>query len=172
MSLSGPGFCRLFPTSVSLDDLEPVFQSNCRAFIGALESAGAKVSISATFRPPQRAAMMHFSWMIAKAKMDPAAVPVIDGVDIQWNHGNPTETIEAASEMVKTYGIAYPPALVSRHSQRLAIDMTIDFNGKQILELPNQSIDVNQPSLLYATGARYGVIKLVSDQPHWSSDGH
>jgi hypothetical protein len=164
MPFAGPEWVSMFPTSKSLDDLVEPFQSNCRAFIAALEEKGATVTISATYRPVERAAMMHWCCMIAPANgeagMDPDAVPLIPGVDIQWNLGTPEETIAASKAMREGYGIVYPAALISRHTQHLAIDMTI--TGQYGMS----------PSALWAYGATFGVIKLISDLPHWSSDGH
>ena len=169
---AGKDWCKQFPTSVSLDDLISPFKENCKAFIAALEAAGAKVSIAATFRPPERAYLMHYCCMIAFSKMDPAAVPPMAGVDIQWDLGNAPDSIRAASDMAKGYDIAFPAALVSRHTQRRAIDMTVSFQGNATLELPHIEIRSTVPSTLWAAGATFKVIKLISDPPHWSDDGH
>jgi hypothetical protein len=111
---------------------------------------------------------MHNCCMIApmngEAGMDPNEVPPMAGVDIIWNLGDPAETVAACKAMRERYGIAYPAALVSRHTQRLAIDMTI--SGDNIPEGQD----------LYNWGAKFGVIKLplsvLNDPPHWSTDGH
>lgn len=156
---AGPEWVKLWPTSTSLEDLIDPFKTNCQAFIAGLEAHAASVAISATYRPPERCYLMHWACMIAKAKQDPASVPPMVGVDIQWDFGTPEATIAACSAMMKAFGIVYPAALVSRHSQRRAIDMTIS-------NAPYQGEE------LYAMGARYGVIKLRTDTPHWSDDGH
>lgn len=160
---AGPAWCEKFPTSVSLEDLTSPFRENCKAFIAALEADGAKVAISATYRPAERAALMHWCCMIAPANgeagMDPDAVPTIPGVNIQWNLGTPEATVAASRAMRLRYGIVYPAALVSRHTQRRAIDMAIT-------GAPVSGAD------LYAKGVNFGVIKLLSDPPHWSDDGH
>ncbi len=81
------------------------------------------------------------------------------GVDIQWDLGTPELSIAAAEAMVRGYGIAYPAALVSQHTRRLAIDMSIvghPLSGQALWDL----------------GKTYGIIKLVSDGPHWSNNGH
>ncbi len=91
--------------------------------------------------------------------MSSATVPAMSGVDIQWNLGNQADTVAACKAMMKGYGIVYPAALVSRHTERLAIDITISkcqLSGKPLWDL----------------GKSFGVIKLESDPPHWSSDGH
>jgi len=160
---AGPAWVKLFPTSTSLDDLVEPFQSGCRAFIASLEASGAAVIISATYRPPERAYLMHYCSMIADNGQAPDSVPPMAGVDIEWNLGTPQATIAACKAMMAAYGIAYPAALVSRHTQRLAIDMTI-------IDPPAQG------NALYALGAPFGVIKLplsvLNDPPHWSNDGH
>jgi hypothetical protein len=160
MQPAGPDWCSQFPTSTSLDDLQQPFQENCRKFIAELEERGAVVKISATYRPPERAYLMHYCCMIAQGKQDPALVPPMAGVDIQWDLGSPEATRAACAAMMKGYGIVFPAALVSRHTQRRAIDMTI--SG------PYGMSD----SALWEFGARFGVIKLVTDAPHWSTDGH
>ena len=106
------------------------------------------------------------------------------GVDIAWLHktnGKPDVPASraAAAAMQRKYAIKYPAALVSRHTQRRAIDMTIswtgtlsvrDFNGKlhRIASAPRNGSNAE----LIAVGKTFGVIKLVTDPPHWSDDGH
>ena len=109
----------------------------------------------------------------------------MDGVDIQWVHidsdGNPdpTTSVLAAAQMVAGYGIVFKPALTSRHTQGLAIDMSITWQGN--LSIRNAAGDLvvitssprnGNNSDLWSAGVTYGVIKLATDPPHWSSDGH
>lgn len=77
------------------------------------------------------------------------------------------------------YQIAFPAALTSRHTQRRAIDMTIswkgtlkitDFNG-QAHAISTGPRNGSNPQLIMV-GKTFGVVKLVSDPPHWSDDGH
>jgi hypothetical protein len=177
--LSGPQWCARFPTSTSCDDLLPEFRDKVLAFISAMKRAGAGVSIAATYRPPERAYLMHWCSLIGNTGQDIAAVPPMSGVDIDWSHGGEFgEARAAARAMIKAYAIRYPPSLTSRHTQRRAIDMTIewsdtlpirDFNGnlKNVTSLPR----TGQNSDLVKVGATFGVIKLVKDPPHWSDDG-
>jgi D-alanyl-D-alanine dipeptidase len=148
-----------FPTSTSTTDLVEPFRSNLEAFIGKLREEGASVTISATYRPAERAYLMHYCCMIAQSKMDPALIPPMEGVDIQWDLGNAEATYTAANQMMKAYGIAFPAALASRHTQRRAIDMTVHGTTKSHAELVSM-------------GKTFGVIKLETDPPHWSDDGH
>ena len=185
MPLSGPQWVAQFPTSRSLDDLVEPFQTNARRFVSALTAANATVTISASFRPPQRAYLMHYSFQIAKTLIDPTAVPLIDGVDIQWAHtagdGSVDEQAshQAATAMVQGYGIVFSPALTSLHSDGLAVDMNISWNGNLVI------VDANGATAPIASlprscanrqlqqiGATYGVIKLATDPPHWSLTGH
>jgi hypothetical protein len=100
---------------------------------------------------------MHWCCLIADSGQDPAAVPAMAGVEIDWTHdGDVVAARTAARAMKAAYGIAYPAALVSRHTQRRAIDMTIH----------------NAPDDVVALGASFGVHKLLTDPPHWSDDGH
>ena len=185
---SGPQWCSRFPGSKSVADLLPDFRDVVRAFISQMQDGGATVTVSATFRPPERAYLMHWCSRIAGYRdkdtgeivRDPpfAATPMA-GVDIDWTHAGDTHAARAAArQMVDGYGIAYPAALVSRHTQRRAVDMSIhwsgalkvtDFNGLvHIIDSAPRSGD--HPDLV-AVGKTFGVIKLKSDPPHWSDDG-
>src|SRR5262249_6641788 len=146
---------------------------------------GATVTIAATLRPPERAYLMHFSYMVANGQIDARNVPAMAGVNIDWVHRTAdgqfdlTATKKAAQDMVKGYGIVYAPALVSRHSQGLAIDMNITWTKAtlQVKDASGNVVNVTgakngaDNTQLHAVGATYGVIKLVKDKPHWSSDG-
>lgn len=182
MRIPGADWALEFPTSASLEDLASPFQENARAFIAAMEASGAMVKISATYRPPERAYLMHWCCLVAGYKdekgifhqVPPGYVPSMAGVDIDWSCvGNLKAARAAAAEMRNAYGIVYPAALESRHTQRLAIDMTIAV--EKPIEVATKDGDwvlVTQQSGLWAIGATYGVHKLPSDPPHWSSDGH
>jgi hypothetical protein len=185
MPPSGPSWVTQFPTSRSVTDLVDPFRTNVTNFLAALAAASATVTISATFRPPQRAYLMYYSFLIGNNSIDPATAPAHDGVDIQWVHlddsGNPdgVASQQAAAAMAGAYDIVFQPSLTSRHTQALAIDMTISWQGdltitdangnaSTITSLPRSGAN----SDLQAIGATYGVIKLATDPPHWSSDGH
>ncbi len=43
--------------------------------------------------------------------------------------------------------------------------------GKTIVTKLNIETPIKNNSDLYSVGASYGVIKLISDPPHWSDDG-
>jgi hypothetical protein len=178
--LSGPQWCARFPTSAKLDDLTPEFGDACRAFLSALKKAGATVSIAATYRPVERAYLMHWCCMVGGSGQDPAGVPPMKGVNIDWKHGGSiVKARAAAQQMMAAYQIKFPAALVSRHTQRRAIDMTIgwtgtlkirDFHG-EVQSISTGPRNGSNPKLI-AVGATFGVIKLSSDPPHWSDDGH
>jgi hypothetical protein len=81
--------------------------------------------------------------------------------------------------MVRGYDIVFQPVLASRHTQGLAIDMDITWQGSltiadaqggttTISSLPRSGGN----GALQAVGNSYGVKKLATDPPHWSSDGH
>lgn len=149
---AGISWCKQFPTSTSLEDLLEPFKTNCKNFINYLEQNGAKVTIATTYRPESRAFLMHYCCLVANGQLDPTKVPIVPGIDIEW-------TVEGAKEMMRGYGIIYPAALVSEHTKRLAIDMDItgfNLSGRALWDL----------------GATYGVHKLPSDPPHWSSTGN
>jgi hypothetical protein len=177
---AGPQWCARYPASQSLDDLLPDFGDKVHAFISQMQKAGASVSIADTFRPPERAYLMHWACMIGGSGQDPAAVPAMAGVAIDWTCGDAVATARnAARQMMAGYQIQFPAALESRHTQRRAVDMTIGWNGTlTITDFDGQDHtiasgprDGSNPQLI-AVGATFGVIKLISDPPHWSDDGH
>jgi hypothetical protein len=185
MPLSGPTWVQQFPTSKSLDDLVDPFRTNVQNFLAALSAAGAIVSIADTLRPQQRLDLMYYSFQIAHSEFDPAQVPPIPNVDIQWVHtddqGNPdpAASAAAAAQMVASYGIVYGPALHSLHATGEAIDMDISWEGDLTIANSDGSTAVissephnGQNPDLHQVGATYGVIKLLSDPPHWSLTGH
>jgi hypothetical protein len=122
---------------------------------------------------------MHYSFRIAREALDPATVPAMQGVDIEWvhrdarGHVNLAASRAAASAMVSGYSIVFRPALNSNHTRGLAIDMTVtNYINKNINNGSGQAVLVRNAANLHALGATYGVHKLATDPPHWSSDGH
>lgn len=178
-SLSGAHWVAFFPTSRSIDDLAEPFRSNVTAFVKALRNAGADLSVSATFRPEERAYLMHFAWRIAREDLDPAEVPAKPSVPITWRHPTPAKSRAAARDMVNGYSIAFKPSLTSRHTAALAIDMTISWSGTlSIRQQDGTTLAIDTTprngsnSRLIAVGHGYDVIKLLNDPPHWSDNGH
>jgi hypothetical protein len=182
--VSGSDWVKQFPTSTDVNDLISPFRENVQRFIQAMTDAGATTEISATYRPKERAYLMYYSFRIAREGLNPVDVPAMDGVDIDWVHRKGNGQIDlhaskdAAEDMVNAYGIVYRPALNSNHTARLAIDMTISWDGTLAIEnAQGTTVKITsgprsgQNSKLVAVGKSYGVIKLVSDPPHWSSNG-
>jgi len=170
---SGAQWVSRFPGSTSLADLEPAFQASATSFIDALKQAGAVVHIAATYRPRERAYLMHYSSMIVRGEIDPEDVPAMNGVNIDWVHDTDAESIQAAHAMVTGFGIVFPPALISRHTERAAVDISITgIIGRTIKDASGQDVLIHHMSDLFPVGASYGARKLVSDPPHWSDNGH
>ncbi|TAK83948.1 MAG: hypothetical protein EPO09_21150 [Aquabacterium sp.] len=116
---------------------------------------------------------MHYSSKISRGDIKADKVPAMDGVNIDWVHDSDDGSKKAASAMAKGYTIVYPPALISRHTEKAAVDMTItSIIGKKIKNASGEEVEIKKLSDLNAVGATYGVNKLVSDPPHWSDDGH
>jgi hypothetical protein len=167
-----------FPNSDSLDLLDPVFQTKAKSFVAALKTAGASVQVSATRRNKTRAWLMHFCCLIAKNPATAADVVKNPECDIIWDHGDSHATQRGAQEMMTCFNIAFPAALKSRHIDGKAVDMTIGWTGTlTIKDGRGRMIAITAPrdgsnTALHAVGASYGVVKLASDPPHWSSDGH
>jgi len=173
-----------FPGSKDVIDLEPVFRNNVSKFLSALGTANASLSITSTFRPSERAYLMHWSWKITKGIVTGETIPPKPGVNIIWWHGNPDDTRRAAQEMVAGYGIGnlgVAPALSSRHTERKAIDMRITWAGPlRIKKADGQLRTITAPprdgtnAQLIEVGKTYNVIhflNVLKDAPHWSTDG-
>jgi hypothetical protein len=181
--LSGSAWVRRFLGSTSTTSLSPRFRTSVDAFVTAMRDAYIRVIVSATYRPPERSYLMHWSWKIVHGT-SPTVVPPLAGVDIEWVHPVANASIEAARQMVQAFGmdgLRTPPALRSLHNERNAIDMTIAWSGAvtvadqrgrtvRIASLPRTGMNRD----LQAVGATYGVTKFVggdADKPHWSKTG-
>lgn len=182
--LSGAAWVRRFPGSTSVNDLELAFRANVSRFLSALQTAGATLRITSTFRPPERAYMMHFAWKIVRGLIAPKDVPPKPGVAIIWDHGDFAASKRGAQEMVDGFGLGHlnvAPALNSRHTERKAIDVKIAWNGTltirradgQSVTIPSEPRNGINPDLM-KVGATYNVIHFHNppkDVPHWSTDG-
>jgi hypothetical protein len=171
--------------STSVEDLVEPFRANAKAFIKALQDAGATVDVSTTKRSDKRAYLFHWCWKIGLGKSKPSEATAMIGVDIEWDHGDVEKSKKGAKEMIDGFGLAVPPAstnapaLTSNHVPGTAIDMTITWIGTMMIKKKDGSeesilfmSDVNKNTKLHSVGATYGVKKLATDAPHWSSDGH
>jgi len=185
--LSGAQWANRFPGSASTNDLVSPFKENVNAFIAALKAAGASVRISATYRPKERAYLMHWAHKIGRNGTSSTKAPLMDGVNIEWTHPTDAESVRASLDMVNAYGIGVlsadtPPALETLHTSRQAIDMSISWNGElSIADVNGETTKITtEPrtgmnAQLKIVGASYGVIKFVGgerDRPHWSMTGH
>jgi hypothetical protein len=171
--------------SESMDDLADPFKSNVKAFIKALEDAGATVKVNATRRSDKRAYLFHWSWLIGLAKAKPSAAKAMAGVEIEWDHGDAAKSKAGAQEMVSGFGLAVPPkstvapSLTSHHIAGKAIDMEITWTGDLNVKKKDGTVvavpfmkDPNSNTKLHAVGESYSVKKHKTDAPHWSTDGH
>jgi hypothetical protein len=174
---SGVQWCSRFPGSKSVSALVDPFKTCVQKLLAAMHVAAPPVSVTidSTFRPPERAYLMHFAWQIAHGEIAPADVPPKPGVNIIWAHPN---GLAAAKAMVKGYGMVFPAALLSNHEKGLAIDMDLAWSGNLSIEDDNGAARVvstlprdGMNSELQRVAATYGVLKLASDPGHWSVDG-
>jgi len=166
------------------------FSTNAQAFIAALRSAGAHVVIKSTYRPSNRAFLMHWSWKITRSEAHPQRIPVREGVNIRWDHEDDEghysheKSVAAAQAMVREYETGHsqlPPALTTKHTEGNAVDLTISWNGNLTIRNRDgtESIITSIPrsgmnKALKIVGATYGVIKFRGgsrDKPHWSDTG-
>jgi len=127
--LSGAQWCSRYPGSAKLEDLDVPFKDDLKAFLDACKAAGVVWHVTQTYRPPQRAYLMHYAWKVAKGQVAPAAVPAYSGEGeaprIKWAHEKKEDSIKAAQAMVNGYGIVFAPALKSNHSGKTAVDMSV-----------------------------------------------
>ena len=164
--------------------MTPGFRDKVNRFIAALKAANASVKISETYRSRERAYLMYYAYAIARENFSPTRVPTVEGVNICWLHGGSegapdlAASKKAAEQMVVAYNIAFKPTLNSLHVERRAIDMTIGWQGDlKIVDGVGIPISIRTDPrngnnvALHKIGATYGVIKLVSDPPHWSDSG-
>jgi hypothetical protein len=167
-----------FGNSHKTADLVPGFREDVERFIAAMRAGGANIQISSTRRNKVRAYLMHFSWRIAKGEIAASNVPPEPGCQIIWDHGNTAKSRAAAQEMKDLFNIAFKPSLTSNHIAGKAIDMTISWNGTlNMVDGQGRAVAVPPPSpgslnaKLHRIGASYNVLKLLSDPPHWSTNG-
>ena len=168
-----------WPNRNSLDVLAEPFKTNAIKFVAALRAAGATVKVNDTKRSITRGKLMRNSWDVAKGLVEPNKAPAIEGVDIEWDHGDLAASRRAAAEMVALFGIKKQPSYTSNHYKGLAIDMTISWTG--ILKIKSAdgrtSFEIGAPrngtnAKLHEVGATYKVYhKLPDDPPHWSVTG-
>jgi hypothetical protein len=171
--------------STSVDDLVDPFKANVKAFIKALEDAGATVDVSTTKRSDKRAYLFHWCWKIGLGKAKASQASKMVGVDIEWDHGDAEKSKKGANEMITGFGLAVPPnstnapSLTTNHTPGKAIDMDITWTGTMKIKKKDGTEEsvpfmasVNENKKLHAVGASYGVKKLKTDAPHWSQDGH
>jgi hypothetical protein len=178
--LSGSHWVDNFPTSKLISDLASPFRQKVEAFQKSLIDAGCQVIVSATHRPKERAYLMHYAATIDRKEIAPNYVPMMAGVDIEWVHYTNAGSLQGAQDMVEAYGIGgNPVALNSRHTQRLAIDWNVTWNGKiNVKDAKGQIVTLSDPpnaalnQALWTIGSSYGVYKLSNDPPHWSVDGY
>ncbi len=170
---SGPSWCNEFAVSRSLLTLVEPFRSNAVAFVDALRSAGAAVTIGMTRTPRERAYLIYWSWRIATGTVDPAWVPAMSGVEIDWTHGGNAEAAHTSAILMKhQFGIKSAPSLHGRHTEGRAFHMKVQFGwALSIADRERKHWPVACQSDLLPVGKRYGVVKLIDVPYHWSDDG-
>jgi hypothetical protein len=183
--LSGAQWCARFPGSKDVSKLRPSFQLPVSDFISAIESAGGSVKVNATYRPPERAYLMEWCWMVFRGRVEPGNVPSRDGVNINRVHLTKERSIAAATSMSRAYDMdrlhTKPAGDKSLHCIGEAVDMNIGWKG--VLAIQDSAGDTVEISStprdgmnqeLAEVGLTYGVVKFrggAADRPHWSTNG-
>ena len=177
--LSGAHWTKQFPGSNQVDALIDPFKKNVTSFMGMLHSNKAGISVAATYRPPERAWLMHWAWYIAKGKKSYSEIATIPNpykIDIVWDHGDKKSTVKAAQAMVDAYKMKHKAALSSRHTERRAIDMNIS-GLPEILKIDGKDNPIGteeateNEALWFISEHQFAVVKRADDPPHWSVDG-
>ena len=185
-TLSGSAWCAKFPTGTTIGELtDATFQADVQAFHDAMKAAATaanklSISIAATFRPVNRAHLMHYAYEVYNGTTSPAdanKAAAAANIDINWDHGNLATSKAKAGEMVTTYDIDYAPSLTSRHTEGKAIDWTISWSGSLMIAKKGETDKQDctgggvASAKLHEVGESYGVHKHPTDRPHWSTDG-
>ena len=195
--LSGAHWSARFPDSRSVSTLAGAFRRGVFAFIATMRHARITVRVISTLRPPERAYLMHYSWLVAKRRLSPTKVPYFAGhgrrdppVGICWVHVNGrgadrSASFAAARRLASALGVAAhrtAPLLASLRTTGLAIDMSTiwsrrvtirDATGHAVIIRSAPRDGLNK--VLISVGASYGVIHFqpasrASDD--WSVNGH
>lgn len=198
-SLSGAAWAKQFPASASLDALAPGFREKVKGFYAAMGDAGIERTVHTTYRPAERAYMMHYAWMVWKGQISAAKVPAFkpakgqSQVGICWQHTDADGKFDAkasraaADRLVGAFALKrtnkVAPALNTLHTPRLAVDMDMKWaaRGVTIAEKDGDLVKIttsprsSMNAKLIAVAKTYGVIHFINgskDPNHWSSTGH
>jgi hypothetical protein len=184
--LSGTEWCAKYPTGTTIAELtDATFRDGVQAFRDAMVAAATaanklSISIAATFRPVNRAHLMHYAYNVANGLTTPADANKASaeaGIHINWDHGDLATSKARASDMVTSYEIKYAPSLTSRHTEGKAIDWTISWSGSLMIAKKDEKDKLDctgggeASTNLHDVGESYGVHKHPTDRPHWSTDG-
>jgi hypothetical protein len=142
------------------------------AFATAMKHAGITVRTLSTLRPPERAYLMHYSWLVAKRKLSPLKVPGFAAskkhppVGICWVHAtahgtSKPQSMAAASKLAAAFHVASmgtTPTLTSLRTEGEAIVISTTWTSRRIT-IKNAS----GHSVVIRTGPRNGLnAKLIA----------
>lgn len=110
-------------------ELESGFGGDLQKFIDMLKANNITPSLESAYRPPQRSYLFHYCVKVWKGKIAPNKVPAMDGVDINWDHGNLAASRKGAEELAHAFELVGVAAHPSNHNSGQAVDMKMDFTG-------------------------------------------
>jgi len=184
LRLSGVEWEPVFPSSNSLSRLSISFGSNVKRFLSAVDAAGAHPSIITTYRPLERAYLMHWSWLIVKSNINARTIPPKAGVYIDWWHGTQSASRAAAAELLPKFGIGknkVAPSLSTLHSIGEAADISITWSGtlkikdaSNVVHIISRGPRSSLNAELTKVARTYNVLhytNAAADENHWSSTG-
>jgi len=186
LTLSGAEWCAQYPTGTTIAELtNESFRTAVQEFHDAMVEAATadnnlSIDIEASYRPAERAHLMHYCLKVANGTISPATAnerSAAAGIPINWDHGNLATSKSKARAMANTYQIVYPASLTSLHISGQAIDWYITWSGSLNLARKGETETLDctgsgtSSGYLQSIGRSYGVIKLAGDPPHWSATG-
>jgi hypothetical protein len=181
----------------NIAELESGFGSDLQKFMDMLRANNIKPKLTSAFRPKQRSYLFHWCLEVANGRMAPKDVPTMEGVEINWDHGNEAKSRQAAQALAVSFGLVGVAALTSNHNSGLAADMVMDFKGNttntitykigsrtvtRTIKVDDEAIDgeKNAKKVISNIGARefskagadFGVKRAIdNDIVHWSRSG-
>jgi hypothetical protein len=166
-----------WPESSKVEDLSDGFRPKAQAFIEMLKQNKIDLEVSSTKRPPERAYLYHYCLEVAAGRVQPADVPKLPTVDIEWDHDDAEKSKTAAKEMADAFGLVGVAAYPSNHSGGNALDMKMNFKanakeGKNAITYKVSTTDKDSVSrdlkvddeATIGTSARSKVIQDIGDR--------
>ena len=128
-----------FPSLKSVDDLSVGFKPKAQAFLAMLDDNAISYDIESTLRPKERSYLFHYCLEVSSGRMKAKDVPKLDGVDINWDHGDEKESQAGAQDIANAFVLIGVAAHPSNHNRGDAMDLKMNFSkntkdGKNVVK--------------------------------------